>query len=361
MEQGRELVAKLWGEVPQKDWNNWRWQLAHRLQNPVLLPEGLCGHAIDRMEILKVSKRYPLCVTPYYLSLMGPGGVADPVHLQCIPQGRELDRGDGCAPDPLMEEAAMPVPGLIHRYSDRCLVMVTHHCAVHCRHCNRKRLWRSSTGHADNGHLEKMIAYVSSNRQIREVIFSGGDPLILSDRKLEAILGAFRAIPHVEILRIGSRAPAVLPMRVTKALCRILKANRPLWFNTQFNHVSEITKEASRACEMLLEAGIPVSNQSVLLRGVNDSFAAMRDLLYGLQRISVRPYYLFQCEPVTGAGHFRVDVEAGQAIMEKIWRECSGLCQPSYVVDTIAGRGKVPLPLHSSLYSGELACYGKFL
>jgi lysine 2,3-aminomutase len=149
-------------------------------------------------------------------------------------------------------------------------------------------------------------------------------------------------------------------MRVTKALCRVLKAHRPLWFNTQFNHVNEITQEASRACEMLLEAGIPVSNQSVLLRGVNDSFEAMRDLLYGLQRISVRPYYLFQCEPVQGAGHFRVDLEAGKAMMEKIWRECSGLCQPSYVIDTIVGRGKVPVPLYSSLSTDLLACYGKF-
>lgn len=349
MEQGSELVAKFWGEVPQKDWDNWRWQLAHRLQNPALLPENLCGLTVNPMEILKVSKRYPFRVTPYYLSRMGPGGAADPVYLQCIPQGQELDRGDGCDPDPLQEEAAMPIPGLIHRYPDRCLVMVTRHCAVHCRHCNRKRLWGGQVDTVDNGSLDQMVAYVSSHKKIREVIFSGGDPLILSDRKLETMLGAFRTIPHVEILRIGSRVPAVLPMRVTKALCRILKAHRPLWFNTQFNHVSEITKEASRACEMLLEAGIPVSNQSVLLKGVNNSFETMRDLLYGLQRISVRPYYLFQCEPVAGAGHFQVDVEAGKTMMGKIWRDCSGLCQPSYVIDTVAGRGKVPLPRYSPL------------
>lgn len=360
MEQGRELVAKLWGEVPEKDWNNWRWQLAHRLQNPALLPADLCGHGIDREKIIKVSRYYPFCVTPYYLSLMGPRGVADPIHLQCMPQIRELDSGDGCDPDPLQEGAAMPVPGVIHRYADRCLVMVTRQCAVHCRHCNRKRHWKSSGDSTHKTGIAQMVEYVSSDRKIREVIFSGGDPLVWSDRKLDALLGVFRAISHVEILRIGSRVPAVLPMRVTKTLCRILKGHRPLWFNTQFNHASEITPEASRACEMLLEAGIPVSNQSVLLQGVNDSFEAMRDLLYGLQRISVRPYYLFQCEPVTGAGHFRVDVKAGQAMMEQIWRECSGLCQPSYVVDTIAGRGKVPLPLHSSLSSGEFACYGEF-
>lgn len=359
MTQGRERAMTPWREVPEKDWYNWRWQLAHRLCDPILLPEKILAHGIEREEIVKVSNNYPLCVTPYYLSLMGSGRDSDPIHIQCIPRSQELDCGNGCDPDPLQEEAAMPVPGVIHRYADRCLVMVTRQCAVHCRHCNRKRRWRSAGSAAETIDIAQMVEYVSSNRKIREVIFSGGDPLIWSDRKLDTLLGAFRAIPHVEVLRIGSRIPVVLPMRITQALCRILKHHRPLWLNTQFNHPAEITPESSRACEMLLEAGIPVSNQSVLLRGVNDSFAAMRNLLYGLQRISVRPYYLFQCEPVAGAGHFRVDLEIGKTIMEKIWRECSGLCQPSYVVDTAQGRGKVPLPLHSSLSSGEFAWYGE--
>lgn len=358
MTQKRKQAAALWEDVPEKDWNNWRWQLTHGLRNPALLPEKFFVPGVPRVETIKVSNHYPFCVTPYYLSLAGLTGTADPIHIQCIPRIQELDRGDDCDPDPLQEEAAMPVLGVIHRYKDRCLVMVTRHCAVHCRHCNRKRRWSSAGGSVERIDIDQMVEYVSSNRNIREVIFSGGDPLIWSDGKLDKLLGAFRAIPHVEILRIGSRMPVVLPMRITKSLCRVLKRHRPLWLNTQFNHVCEITPEASRACEMLLEAGIPVSNQSVLLRGVNDSFAAMRDLLYGLQRISVRPYYLFQCEPVAGAGHFRVDLEAGKTIMEKIWRECSGLCQPNYVVDTTQGRGKVPLPLHSSLSSGEFAWYG---
>ncbi len=355
MRQGRERVTTLWREVPEKNWHDWRWQLAHRLCDPVFLPEKVLARGIEREEIVRVSNNYPLCVTPYYLSLMDSGLDIDPIRIQCVPRIQELDRGDDCDLDPLHEETAMPVPEVIHRYKDRCLVMVTRQCAVHCRHCNRKRRWRSAGAATETIGIDQMVEYVSSNRNIREVIFSGGDPLIWSDRKLDKLLGAFRAISHVEVLRIGSRMPVVLPMRITQALCRILKKHRPLWFNTQFNHVCEITPEASHACEMLLEAGIPVSNQSVLLRGVNDSFAAMRDLLYGLQRISVRPYYLFQCESVTGVGHFRVGLEVGKTIMEKIWRECSGLCQPSYVVDTVQGRGKVPLPLHSSLFSREFA------
>jgi len=362
MDQKNGIVAKLWGDVPEKNWHNWRWQFAHRLKRPELLPEAFFETPDERKEILKISKKYyPFQVTPYYLGLMETALADDPIRIQCIPDRRELDNAAGCDPDPLGEEKAMPVPGLIHRYPDRCLVLVHHLCAVHCRHCNRKRFWKSGDDYRRKERFGQMIDYVAANRQIREVIFSGGDPLTLSDRKLDAVLGAFRRIPHVDILRIGSRMPVVLPMRITGTLCRVLARHRPLWFNTQFNHVREITDEASRACEMLLQAGIPVSNQSVLLRGVNDSFEAMRTLLYGLQRISVRPYYLFQCEPVAGAGHFRVKVDTGKTMMERIWRECSGLCQPSYVIDTIAGRGKIPLPLHCSLSCDELACYGDSL
>ena len=359
MDQENGIVAKLWADVPDKDWHDWRWQLAHRLRCPELLPEAFFETPEEKVKILEVSKRYPFLVTPYYLRLM-EASTGDPIRSQCIPDRRELESAPGCEPDPLGEEKSMPVPGLIHRYPDRCLVLAHHLCAVHCRHCNRKRFWRSGADPGGEEHFGRMIDYIRANRQIREVIFSGGDPLVLSDRKLDAMLGAFRKISHVDVLRIGSRMPVVLPMRITGSLCRVLARHRPLWLNTQFNHVREITNEASRACEMLLQAGIPVSNQSVLLRGVNDSFETMRDLLYGLQRISVRPYYLFQCEPVAGAGHFRVKADTGKTMMERIWRECSGLCQPSYVIDTIAGRGKIPLSRHSSLSCDELACYGDF-
>jgi lysine 2,3-aminomutase len=306
-----------------------------------------------------VVKRYPFLVTPYYLSLC-KNGYVDPIAAQCIPQKEELNNPDDLFSDPLQEERFMPVPGLIHRYDDRCLILTNHSCAVHCRHCNRKRFWamQQATPPLTEDRLNQMISYISMQKGIREVILSGGDPLSLSDQKLDVLLGALRSIAHVEILRIGSRMPVVMPMRITGALCRILKRHRPLWFNTQFNHPLEITADAAKACEMILEAGIPVSNQSVLLKNVNDSFETMRDLVYGLQRIGVRPYYLFQCEPVLGAGHFQVDIEQGKRIMEEVWRKCSGLCQPTYVLDSINGKGKIPFSPHNShLPCYETSCY----
>jgi lysine 2,3-aminomutase len=225
--------------------------------------------------------------------------------------------------------------------------MATHACAVYCRHCNRKRLWENKPSAGMQAYLQPRIAYIRQRKDIREVIVSGGDPLTLSDHALARILESLRAIGHVEVLRIGSRIPVVMPMRITSALCKMLRKYRPLWFNTQFNHPREITSDAARSCEMLLEAGIPVSNQSVLLRGVNDSRDVMRELLYGLQRISVRPYYLFQCDPVRGTDHFRVDIRRGLDIMQELQCSMSGLCMPRYVVDLPGGRGKWPLQRYS--------------
>jgi len=205
-----------------------------------------------------------------------------------------------------------------------------------------------------------MIRYIAESPKIREVILSGGDPLTLEDHVLEELLTSLRAIGHVEVLRIGSRAPVVMPMRITQNLCRMLKRFRPLWFNTQFNHPQEITPESARACNMLLEAGIPVSNQSVLLKGINDSAATMKDLLYGLQKISVRPYYLFHCDPVKGCDHFRTDVKAGLAMMESIWRQCSGLSLPQYVLDVPGSTGKIPLTVISRAIQKDLKKHQHF-
>jgi lysine 2,3-aminomutase len=205
-----------------------------------------------------------------------------------------------------------------------------------------------------------MICYISESPQIREVIISGGDPLILDDQTLEMLLASLHAIPHVEVLRIGSRVPVVMPMRITNELCRILKRYRPLWFNTQFNHPNEITPESTRACNMLQESGIPVSNQSVLLKGINNSPNVMSNLLYGLQKISVRPYYLFHCDPAKGCAHFRTDPQAGIAMMEKIWRQCSGLCLPQYVLDVPGKSGKIPLNVMSKLIKNDLQKHQHF-
>jgi len=325
------------------NWRDWRWQMRHRVTSVRSLAGILNRTIASSGEMRRVQERYPMAVTPYYLSLIDREADQDPVSAQCIPDVEEISRTDGSSEDPLNEDGFMPVPKLIHRYPDRALVVLTKTCATYCRHCNRKRFWKTRETAGLKKRIDPMVRYVAASKHIREVILSGGDPLIYDDATLEYILAAFSAIPHVEILRIGSRTPVVLPMRITKELCRMLKRYRPLWFNTQFNHPLEITKESTRACEMLLEAGIPVSNQSVLLAGINDNAAVMRDLLHGLQKISVRPYYLFHCEPVRGCTHFRTDLSSGLALMEELRRNCSGLALPQYVADLPGEAGKAPL------------------
>lgn len=346
----REGIGRdAWKGTSAAQWSDWRWQCRHRVRSvrQLALLLGRPPEAFASLEpVLAV---YPLAITPYYLSLMNPFSESDPLRRQCFPDLRELTTSPGEEADPLAEEAAMPVPGLIHRYPDRCLAIAAGFCAVNCRHCNRKRLWRAEPEGDAWGRLQPMVDYVARTPALREVIVSGGDPLMLSDRLLDRFLGALRAIPHLEILRIGSRVPVTLPMRVTPGLCTILKRHRPLWFNTQFNHPREITPESAAACDRLLLAGIPVSNQSVLLKGVNDDEGTMGDLLQGLQRISVRPYYLFNMDPVAGGSHFRVEIWRGMAVMERLWRSISGLCLPRYVMDCPGGRGKIPLQPFSLL------------
>jgi len=324
-----------------KDWHDWRWQFKNRITNIAQLEQitgkSLLGNADNAASV------YPLAITPYYLSLAEFNAENDPILSQCIPDNRELSYSQSALADPLAEDAHAPVPKLVHRYPDRCLAIVTETCATYCRHCNRKRFWSASPQISLKTRLAKMVRYISASPQIREVIISGGDPLTFDDSTLEGLLSSFKAIPHVEVLRIGSRIPVVMPMRVTRDLCRILKRFRPLWLNTQFNHPDEITPESAHACEMLLTTGIPVSNQSVLLKGVNDKNNIMRGLLYGLQQISVRPYYLFHCDPVKGCEHFRTNMNSGMKMMDQIRQKCSGLSLPQYVLDVPGKTAKIPL------------------
>ncbi len=339
----KTLLTSCFPDMSLANWRDWRWQLKNRVTSPGTLAK-IPGRSKAGMEKLRpVLSSYPMAVTPYYLSLIQQERDKDPVALQCIPDLDEISRFPGYPDDPLREDSLMPVPKLIHRYPDRVLAIVTKTCATYCRHCNRKRFWKAPEASALKKRLQKMAHYVAGTPQIREVILSGGDPLIYEDETLEYMLALFSSIPHVEVLRIGSRVPVVLPMRITKDLCRILRRYRPLWFNTQFNHPAEITKDAARACNMLEETGIPVSNQSVLLKGVNDTPEIMRSLLNGLQNISVRPYYLFHCEPVNGCAHFRTDAASGVALMEELRKNCSGLALPQYVADLPGDAGKVPL------------------
>jgi lysine 2,3-aminomutase len=340
----KKVGREPWGKVPVSQWGDWKWQFRNRVRSPIQLAATMNEPVLSSQQYRSVVRTYPMAVTPYYLSLLHARGEDDPLRRQCFPDIRELDRSMGDNDDPLDEEKAMPVPGLIHRYPDRCLAIVTSVCAVNCRHCNRKRMWRGKKRSPGTREwLQAMVDHVARTPALREVIISGGDPLLLPERLLDWFLGALRAIPHVDILRIGSRAPVTLPMRITPELCAMLKRYRPLWFNTQFNHTREITPESTQACEMLLMAGIPVSNQSVLLKGVNDDYETMRDLLYGLEQISVRPYYLFHCDPVGGVHHFRSEVFQGMEMMDRLWHQISGLCLPRYVLDSPGGRGKISL------------------
>jgi lysine 2,3-aminomutase len=342
-----------------KNWRDWHWQFKNRITRVRTFESyGFSAEALEPLN--KVNAVYPMAITPYYFSLTEPKDTHDPIKAQCFPDVREISPTQNARVDPLEEDSYMPVPKLVHRYPDRCLAIVTEICATYCRHCNRKRYWMAKPKISLKKRLAQMVRYISQSPQIREVIISGGDPLTLDDHVLEGLLSSLRAIPHVEILRIGSRAPVVMPMRINKELCKMLKRFRPLWFNTQFNHPREITPESARACNMLQEAGIPVSNQAVLLKGVNDSPETMKSLNYGLQKISVRPYYLFHCDPVSGCEHFRTDIKEGIKKMETVSRHCSGLSLPQYVLDVPGSTGKIPLNALSGAIKKDLQKHQHF-
>ena len=324
------------------DWGDWREQIARSVVDPEELPGE------DTGRLAAVCERYPFRATPYYLSLVDWEDPDDPVRLQCVPDCRELNwvAGEGVpgwGRDPFNEETLMPVPGLVHRFRDRALILACGECAVNCRHCTRKNTLSTMPLPAADERFGTMLEYISRKPEIREVIVSGGDPLLLDDVVLDRLLGALHAIEHVEVLRLGTRVPVVLPMRVDDRLCEMLAAHRPIWLNTQFNHPVEITDEAVRACDALVRRGIPVSNQCVLLRGVNDSVETMRDLCNFLQRNMIKPYYVLQCDPVCGTEHFRTDVSVGGDMAETLRRQVGGLSLPRFVADIPGESGKVPL------------------
>lgn len=332
----------LWPDAAQTDWRNWRWQFANRVRTIGGLSAilGLKDKDIPFYQGLISTYRY--AVTPYYLSLIDPSNPADPIKRQCLSDPKELTfRLAGSTEDPLAELRHMPVPGLIHRYPDRALILLTNMCAMYCRHCNRKRNWKGQgekiTG---RGALGRIFAYINEHACIREIIISGGDPLLASTGILDEILGKLRSIPHVEVIRIGTRVPAVLPMRITDRLVKVLSRHRPIWVNTHFNHPRELTVEAVSACDKIMMAGIPVSNHTVLLKGINDSIQTMTALCSALQRHMIRPYYLFHCDAVSGADHFRTGIRRGMDIMDGLRERLGGLAIPDYVVDLPEGGGK---------------------
>lgn len=324
-------------------WNDWKWQLANRITSVEKLSEVICLSEREKSDIEKCLELFRMAVTPYYASLINPDDPDDPVRKQAIPSIAETYPCENDLNDPLNEEGDSPVPHVVHRYPDRVLFIVTLKCSMYCRHCTRRRTVGEEDRIISEKELSCAIDYIRSRNEIRDVLISGGDPLIMSDERLEHIVSSLRAIPHVDIIRIGTRIPVVMPMRITDGLLMMLKKYQPVWINTHFNHPREITEYAMQACTAIVDSGIPLGNQSVLLKGINDNSEVMKELLLKLVHMRVRPYYLYQCDLSRGIGHFRTSVDCGIKIMHELTGNISGYAIPKYVIDAPMGGGKIPI------------------
>jgi len=333
-----------WHDVAAADWNDWRWQLKHRITTveqlqkflPTLTPEEFAGAKLANTKLA-------LAITPYFFNLIDPADENCPIRLQVIPKLAETTTASWEMSDPCGEDSHSPVPGLVHRYPDRVLFLVTDRCAAYCRYCTRSRLVSNATGYDFHPEFDKQIAYIAAHPEIRDVLLSGGDPLLLSDEKLENLLSRLRAIPHVEFLRIGSRIPTFLPQRITPELCAMLKQFHPLFLSIHSNHPRELTTEVRAALGRLADAGIPLGNQTVLLKHVNDDADVMKAHLQKLLMCRVKPYYIYQCDLISGSAHLRASVRKGIEIMEKLRGHTTGYAVPTYVIDAPGGGGKVPV------------------
>lgn len=339
----RSFRRKFFPSATQKEWNDWRWQLRHRVHRAEEIRRFLDLSADELAAFDERAGRLAASITPYYLSLLDPHDPMQPLRRTAIPTIAESIRGQGEADDPLGEEGQSPVPGLVHRYPDRVLLLVHDQCAMYCRYCTRSRMVSRGELRPDPDRLMRAVDYIRQTPSVRDVLLSGGDPLLLSDEALAWILGQLRSIPHVDLVRIGTKVPAVLPQRVTPNLARILRRFHPLWMSLHFTHPDECTAQTAIACERLADAGIPLGSQTVLLKGVNDNVEVMRSLMHGLQRMRVRPYYLYQCDPITGSAHFRTSVDKGLEIIEGLRGHTSGYVVPTFVIDAPGGGGKIPI------------------
>lgn len=329
-------------DVPDAQWHDWRWQLAHMMTTVDELARVVALAPEEREGLAASAQLFRVGITPYYASLMDPVHASCPIRLQALPRAAEADIREEELRDPLGEDSHNPAPSIVHKYPDRALFLVVDRCGIYCRHCNRRRL----VGGDDpptTAELEAGLEYLARTPRIRDVLMSGGDPLLLSTRRLDYLLGRLRAIPHIETIRIGTRMPVVCPMRIDDELCAALRKHHPLFINTHFNHVKELTPEARRGCERLVDAGVPVGNQAVLLRGVNSSSRSLRALMRGLLRSRIRPYYLFQGDTVLGTDHLRTPVETAMALWRSLRGWMSGMCIPQLVLDAPGGGGKVPI------------------
>jgi lysine 2,3-aminomutase len=323
-------------------WNNWNWQLSHRLTDLDQFDKLFRLTDAERNGLKLASEKFSVAVTPYFASLIDPEDPRCPLRIQVIPVGNELVVSPGDMPDPCGEERASVVDGLVHRYPDRVMFLVLDTCAAYCRYCTRSRLVSQGALEPLSRRVEGALAYLQEHTEIRDVLLSGGDPLLMSDAALDHLLARLRAIPHIEFLRIGTRIPGFLPQRITPELVRVLRKHR-VWLSLHFCHVSELTPEVSEVCDRLADGGIPLGGQTVLLKGVNDSVDALKALFHGLLKLRVRPYYLYQCDPVLGTGHLRVPVQKGLDLMSQIRGHTTGYAVPTYVIEAPGGGGKVPI------------------
>lgn len=334
---------QLFPNVTDAEWNDWHWQVRNRIETLEDLKKYIDLTPEEEEGAKKTLSTLRMAITPYYLSLINPDDPHDPVRKQCIPTGAETHQAAADLLDPLHEDEDSPTPGLTHRYPDRVLFLITDMCSMYCRHCTRRRFAGQTDNECSADRIEKALEYIEKTECVRDVLLSGGDALMVGDKKLEYIISRLRAIPHVEIVRLGTRTPVVCPQRITPELCAMLKKYHPVWLNTHFNHPNEVTEESARACAMLADAGVPLGNQSVLLRGINDCVHVMKKLVQDLVKIRVRPYYIYQCDLSMGLEHFRTPVSKGIEIIEGLRGHTSGFCIPTFVVDAPGGGGKTPV------------------
>ncbi len=330
-------------QVTDEQWNDWKWQVRNRIETLDELKKYIQLTPEEEDGVRESLKTIRMAITPYYLSLINPDDPNDPVRKQSIPTANELYVSPSDLTDPLHEDEDSPVPGLTHRYPDRVLFLITDMCAMYCRHCTRRRFAGQKDASTPTERIDKCIDYIARTPQVRDVLLSGGDALLMSDDKIEYILKRLREIPHVEIIRFGTRTPVVMPQRITDDFVNMVKKYHPIWLNTHFNHPNEITPEAAEACAKLANAGVPLGNQSVLLRGINDCTHIMKKLVQELVKIRVRPYYIYVCDQSMGISHFRTPVSKGIEIIENLRGHVSGYAVPTFVVDAPGGGGKIPV------------------
>lgn len=333
----------IWKDVPEEEWNDWKWQIKNRITTVEELRKVINISDQEASVIEKSLNKLRMAITPYYASLMDPEDPTCPVRMQAVPTVKETHIADVDILDPLHEDVDSPVPGFTHRYPDRGLLLVTDQCSMYCRHCTRRRHAGETDKAYSKDQIAKCIEYVRNTPTVRDVLLSGGDPLTINEDLLEWTIAELSSIPHLDFVRIGTRTPVVCPQRITEKLCSMLKKYHPVWLNTHFNHPKEITPESTRACNMLADAGVPLGNQSVLLKGVNDCAMLFRELNQQLLKIRVRPYYIYQCDLSEGIEHFRTSIGKGIEIIEYLRGHTSGLAVPYFIVDAPGGGGKIPV------------------